>query len=282
MNPVDIAEIEMDLLLEGIFRRYGIDFRNYSRASIKRRVGLILDKTGFEKFSDLIPLLLNDKEAFDQFMLTMSVGVTEMFRDPDFFLAFRQKLIPIMKTYPFVKIWHAGCSTGEEVYSLAIMLHEEEFLERSIIYATDINPLSLDIAQKGIYSMDAFKQFEDNYRATHPKSNLRSYCQEKYGFFKLNDQLKKNIVFSTHNLVSDGVFGEMNIIVCRNVLIYFDKILQDRVFKLFMDSLSPLGFLCLGTKETVKFSQVADQFEMICKGEKIFRKNSGSNGHSVL
>lgn len=282
MNAGDVEELEIELLLEGIFRRYGVDFRNYSRASVKRRIGICREKFNVERFSDLIPELLNNKEAFNSFLLNMSVGVTEMFRDPEFFLTFREKVIPVMKTYPFVKIWHAGCSTGEEVYSLAIILQEESFLDRSVIYATDFNALSLDIAQKGIYSMEDFKHFEENYRATGAKSRLGDYCKEKYGFFKLSDQLKKNIVFSTHNLASDGVFGEMNVIICRNVLIYFDKMLQNRVFHLFRDSLSPLGFLCLGTKETVKFSDVADEFDLLFKKEKIFRKISSTNGQAIL
>ncbi|QPJ64821.1 MAG: protein-glutamate O-methyltransferase CheR [Candidatus Nitrohelix vancouverensis] len=279
MTPVEVAAIELDLLLEGMYRRYGVDLRNYSKASLRRRIQIYMEKKDVDCYSDLIPLLLKDKDAFDMFMLTISVGITEMFRDPPFFIAFRKQIIPILKTYPFVKIWHAGCSTGEEVYSLAIILHEEQFLERSIIYATDFNSLSLDVAKKGIYSSDALESFNKNYLETAPKSSFRNYCQEKYGYFKLHDFLQKNIVFSTHNLATDGVFGEMNVIICRNVLIYFDKSLQERVFTLFTDSLSPLGFLCLGSKETIKFSELAPQYEVSFKQEKIFRKITGSNGN---
>jgi len=281
MNPVEIADIEMDLLLEGIYRRYGVDFRNYSKASLRRRIMICMETAGVDRYSSLIPVLLNDKDAFNQFMLTLSVGVTEMFRDPHFFLTFREKIIPILKTYPFVKIWHAGCSTGEEVYSLAIILHEEKFLERSIIYATDFNSLSLDIAKKGIYSSEALESFTKNYAETKPGASFREYYQEKYGYFKLHDFLQKNIVFSTHNLATDGVFGEMNIIVCRNVLIYFDKVLQDKVFKLFTNSLSSLGYICLGSKETIKFSGVADHYEEAFKKEKIFRKIKGTHGYQT-
>jgi chemotaxis protein methyltransferase CheR len=202
----------------------------------------------------------------------MSITVTEMFRDPAFYTAIREKLIPALKTFPFVKIWHAGCATGEEVYSMAILLHEENFLDRARIYATDFNKHSLDIAEKGVYPARNMALHAANYRASGGKANFEDYYSAGYDLAKMKDMLKKNITFSYHNLVTDSVFGEMNVVICRNVLIYFDKILQERVFGLFTDSLRHSGFLCLGSKESLNFSSVKKNFETVESKQKIYRK----------
>lgn len=260
------------MLLEAVYHRYGYDFRHYARASLTRRINHLFQRSGLKHLSEMIPKVLHEELFFDQFLNHMSITVTEMFRDPYFFAAIREKVIPALRTYPFIKIWHAGCSTGEEVYSMAIALKEEEFYDRSQIYATDYNKKSLFIAQEGIYSISYMQQYIDNYNKAGGKCSLSDYCFAKYKSVKMSDSLKENITFAHHNLTTDGVFGEMNLIICRNTLIYFDRTLQDRVLNLFADSLCYGGFLCLGTKETLDFSTVKNQFETLSKREKIFKK----------
>lgn len=273
MREADVERIEIDLLLDGIRRRWGYDFTHYSRASLKRRLQLACSDAGLGHFTELLHLLLHDQRAFDGFLKHMSITVTEMFRDPPFYKAVREKVIPVLKTFPFVKIWHAGCATGEEVYSMAILLHEENFLDRARIYATDFNKHSLDIAEKGVYPAKAMEDYEANYQASGGKQDFSSYYSANYDLAKIKNILKERITFSYHNLVTDGVFGEMNIIFCRNVLIYFDKTLQDRVFLLFNESLRHSGFLCLGTKETLNFSSVKNVFEPLVSRQKIYKKS---------
>jgi len=212
------------------------------------------------------------KRFFDRFLKHMSITVTEMFRDPSFYRMVREELIPVLKTFPFVKIWHAGCATGEEVYSMAILLHEEDFLGRARIYATDFNKHSLDAAEKGVYPVDRIGLYGENYRDSGGKRDFSDYYSTAYGLAKMKDFLKERVTFSYHNLVTDGVFGEMNLISCRNVLIYFDKTLQERVFTLFTDSLRHGGYLCLGSKETINFSGVKKQYEVLSGRQKIYKK----------
>lgn len=271
-RPSSTEAIEIDLLLEGIRRRYGYDFTNYSHASIKRRLEHARNEAGFKRFTELLDRLLHDEMFFDRFLKHMSVTVTEMFRDPQFYRTIREKLIPVLKTFPFIKIWHAGCATGEEVYSMAILLHEEDFLGRARIYATDFNKHSLDTAEKGVYSSDRIKTYATNYIASGGKRDFSSYYSAGYGLAKMMDFLKERITFSYHNLVTDSVFGEMNLISCRNVLIYFDKTLQERVFTLFTNSLRHGGFLCLGSKETLNFSSVKKLYEQVEPKQKIYKK----------
>ncbi len=271
---MDVEEIETDLLLEGILQKYGHSFHNYARSSLKRRLKQFLKESKVNNISDLIPKILHDESFFNSFMFNMSVTVTEMFRDPHFFLSLRQKIIPVLKTYPFIKIWHAGCATGEEVYSMAIILHEEGLLKRTQIYATDFNSNSLEIAKDGIYPLERIQLFTKNYLRSGGRENFSDYYRAKYNSAKLIDTLKENITFSTHNLATDSSFGEMNLIICRNVMIYFDEELQNKVFSLFKNSLCSKSFLCLGTKESIDYSNVKNEFVTFLEKEKIYRKKS--------
>lgn len=267
-------ELELSLLLQTIRDRYGYDFGNYARASMIRRIRKYMEAAKTSHISDLIPLFIYDEKAFARFVKEMSVTVTEMFRDPEFFLALREQVLPDLKTFPFIKIWHAGCATGEEAYSMAILLEEEGMLDRCQIYATDFNDSSLDIARRGIYADEQMSLFEGNYRSAGGKDTLESYCSRGYDSIKFNRRLSERITFANHNLVSDGVFGEMNLILCRNVLIYFDNQLQDKVLKLLLDSLRPRGVLCLGRRETLLSSPTAGQLEIVDRNQRIFRKKA--------
>lgn len=269
----DIEKHEIELLLEGIRRRYGYDFSNYSHASLMRRLEYMRDQANVARYTELLDRVFHDEAFFDKLLKHMSITVTEMFRDPLFYQAVREQVVPLLKTFPFVKIWHAGCATGEEIYSMAILLHEENFLDRVRIYATDFNKHALDAAQNGVYALSAMKQNAANYKAAGGKGDLGDYFSAAYDLAKMNDFLKEKITFSYHNLVTDGVFGEMNMVCCRNVLIYFDKTLQDRALGLFADSLRHGGFLCLGSKESLSFSSVAKSFETIDAKQRIFKKN---------
>ena len=278
----NIEDIEIDLLLDAVLQRYGYDFRNYARESLKRRLAHRLSLSALTHLSEMIPKILHDKAFFDAVLLDFSVTVTEMFRDPHVYLAIRKKVVPVLKTYPFVKIWHAGCATGEEAYSMAILLKEEGLYDRAHIYATDYNNRSLYTAQEGIYPLDGIKTHTANYAAAGGRSCLSDYYCARYGSVKMLESLKQNITFSYHNLVTDGVFGEMNLIVCRNVLIYFDSVLKSRVLSLFCDSLYPLGFLCLGAKETLDCSDLRDRFEEVEGKAKIYQGKPGVPQSTVL
>lgn len=272
MKEKEIRDIEMDLLLEGILRRYGYDFRHYARASLRRRVTSISNKLGVKHISEIISPILRNNETINDFLREMSISVTEMFRDPIFFRTLREKVLPYLSSYPFLKIWHAGCATGEEVYAMAILLKEEGLHQRSRIYATDFNNESLHYAEEGIYPLEKMKTYMANYNRSNPKASFSDYYHAGYRSAKILEDLRKCITFANHNLVTDGVFGEMNLIVCRNVLIYFDKELKNRVLSLFNDSLCHRGFLCLGSKESLRFSHVTDHFEVVSQKERIFRK----------
>jgi chemotaxis protein methyltransferase CheR len=272
MNHNEIEKIETDLFIEAVYRRYGYDFRHYAKASVRRRVRGLLQKTGYRRISEMIPKLLYDESFFESLLYDFSVTVTEMFRDPEFFQALREKVIPYLKTYPFIKIWHAGCATGEEVYSLAILLTEEELYDRATIFATDFNEIALKEAKDGIYPIENIKNFTFNYQQGGGRESFSKYYHARYESVIMDKSLKRKITFANHNLVTDGVFGEMHLILCRNVLIYFDKVLQDRVFHLFNDSLIRKGFLCLGTKESLQFSEVAQHFKSVDEKTKIYQK----------
>ena len=268
----DDEAIEIDTLLHGIRSRYSYDFTHYSRASLKRRLERALAQTGLTHFTELLDRLFHDEKCFDDFLKIMSITVTEMFRDPAFYQAVREHVVPVLKTYPFVKIWHAGCATGEEVYSMALLLHEEGFLDRARMYATDFNKHSLDTASNGVYPTRHMELYAANYRASGGKGDFSDYFSNGYELAKLKDFLKERVTFSYHNLVTDGVFGEMNIICCRNVLIYFDKTLQDQVLLKFAESLRHGGFLCLGNRESLNFSAVRSLFDPVEKTQRIYRK----------
>lgn len=268
----DVESIEISLLLEAIRRRWGYDFTHYSQASIRRRLDQARREAGLAHFSEVLARVLHDDNFFDRLLRYMSVTVTEMFRDPPFYQAVRERLIPMFKTFPFIKIWCAGCATGEEVYSLAILLHEEGYLDRARLYATDFNKDSLDIAEKGIYPERVMSAYAANYRQSGGRGDFSDYYSSGYQFARMKGFLRDRITFSYHNLVTDGVFGEMNLITCRNVLIYFDKTLQEQVLRLFTDSLRHGAYLCLGAKESLNFSAVKPLYEALEGRQKIYKK----------
>jgi chemotaxis protein methyltransferase CheR len=267
-----ISTEELEEILTVIQVNYGYDFSNYSRASITRRIIRCMDMAKIKTPFDLKYSLTNDKKFFSWFLEAVTVNVTEMFRDPEFYKELRASVIAKLATYPFIKIWHAGCATGEEVYSMAIMLQEEGLLERSRIYATDINPANLEKARKGIYPMQYMKGYTQNYILSGGKADFSDYYTARYGNAIIRKELKNNILFSPHNLVTDQVFNEFQLICCRNVLIYFNKTLQDRVVNLFYDSLSPLGYMALGVKESLLFSSARPKFQTISSTQKIYRR----------
>ncbi|NQU25021.1 MAG: protein-glutamate O-methyltransferase CheR [Candidatus Nealsonbacteria bacterium] len=279
MPAKDVEQVETEILLEGIFRRWGYDFRHYARASLKRRLQHRLALSGLNHLSEMLPKILHEEEFFNLLLKDLSVTVTEMFRDPHFYVALREQVVPVLRTYPFIKVWHAGCATGEEVYSTAILLNEEGLYDRTQFYATDYNNQSLEIARQGMYPLDNIRAYTANYHAAGGKASFSDYYHAKYGSAKLNEALKENVTFAHHNLVTDGAFGEMNLIVCRNVMIYFDGTLQDRALSLFCDSLCHRGYLCLGTKETIDFSAVSDRFEAVAGKERIFRMVAHAASH---
>ena len=265
-------KIEFDLILEAIYQKYGYDFRNYAKASLRRRLRYRLSQSNLQTISEMQHKLLNDKKFFDTLLSDLTINVTEMFRDPSFFKALREIVVSELKKQSFIKIWHAGCSSGEEIYSTAILLKENGMYESSLIYATDTNEMVLDKAKSGIFPIEKMKDFTVNYRKAGGLASFADYYTARYDNAIMDNSLKKNIVFSNHNLVTDSVFGEMDLIMCRNVLIYFNRELQDRVFRLFMDSLRPGGFLCLGSKETVRFSSLSENFENVIEKERVYRR----------
>lgn len=265
-------EIELQLLLEAIYQRYGYDFRSYSRASLRRRVDQHLLLKRYDHIGTLIHAILHKGDAFAELLSDLTINVTEMFRDPDFYRAFREKVVPVLHTHPFLKIWHAGCATGEEIYSMAILLKEEGLYDRSQIYATDIDKEVLEKARKGIFPLTELRKYTDNYQRSGGKQSLSDYYTAKYDNVIMDPQLKKNVIFADHDLVTDQVFGEMQVILCRNVIIYFNRQLQDRVFKLFYESLDIGGTLCLGSKESLRFASCADRFNEVDKVQRIYRK----------
>lgn len=266
------VNLEIDLLLEAIFIKYGYDFRNYSKAHVKRRLLFRLSTSNLKSISEMQHKVLHEADFFEVILRDLSINVTEMFRDPGFYLALRKEVVPVLKTYPYIKVWHAGCSTGEEVYSFAVLLKEEGLYDRTQIYATDFNRNVLDIAKKGIYPIDRIKEFTANYQSAGGTQSFSDYYMANYDSVIYDQSLKKNMVFAEHNLVTDSVFAEVNLVICRNVLIYFNKELQNRVINLFYDSLINGGYLGLGSKETIQFTSKVDKFEVINKEEKIYKK----------
>ncbi|WP_313085794.1 protein-glutamate O-methyltransferase CheR [Pseudomonas sp.] len=264
--------IELKLLIEAIYLRYSYDFRDYSSASLKRRVLLALKQMQCETISALQNRILHDPQAFTELLQYLTIPVSEMFRDPSYYLTLREQVVPVLRTYPSLKIWVAGCSTGEEVYSMAILLQEEGLLERTLLYATDINPLSLERARQGIFDIDAMRQYTAQYQRAGGKRSLSDYYTAAYDSAIMDKSLKEKVTFADHSLATDSVFAETQLISCRNVLIYFNKPLQDRAFGLFHESLCHRGFLGLGSKETVEFSGYSERFEAFNKQERVFRK----------
>ncbi len=270
-NP-DLERLEIELLLEGVFRHYGFDFRAYAYASIRRRLWKRVEGEGLRTISGLQDRILHDPEAMERLLLDLSVNVTAMFRDQSFYKEFRDRVIPLLRTYPFIRIWHAGCSTGEEVFSMAILLEEEGLYDRARLYATDINDVVLQRAKQGIFPLDRMQEYTDNYIKAGGTRSFSEYYTAKYDGALFDQRLVRNVVFAQHNLVTDRSFSEFHVICCRNVLIYFDKDLQNRVHSLFYDSLIRLGVLCLGSKESLKFSKYEPCYERLAQSEKIYRK----------
>lgn len=269
---LDKEEFEVSLVLKTLLYRSDFDYRDYSMSHIKRRLNHRLAIEGLNHYVDLIPEILYNDELLSRLLADLSINVTEMFRDPTFFKTLKEVVYPYIHTYPFVKIWHAGCSSGQEVYSNAILLKEADLYHKSQLYATDFNYDILDAAKNAIYPVDYIKKYTTNYQLAGGENSFSEYYNADYDSAIISPELKDNILFSFHNLVTDGVFGEMHIIMCRNVLIYFNKELQNRVLKLFYDSLIPGGFLCLGSKESIRYSDVDGMFEVVSSDEKIFRK----------
>jgi chemotaxis protein methyltransferase CheR len=271
----ELEELEIRLLLEGVFRHYGFDFREYAPASLKRRLERRMLAEGLQTISALQERVLHDAGCMERLLLDLSINVTSMFRDPTFYLAFREKVVPLLRTYPFTRVWVAGCSTGEEVYSLAIMLQEENLYERTRIYATDINQAVLDQARTGVFPLDKMQEYTQNYMRAGGERPFSEYYTAKYGGALFSRSLLDNVVFAQHNLVSDRSFNEFQVILCRNVMIYFDRSLQNKVLELFDESLANFGVLALGHKESLKFTGVEGRYEELDSAEKLFRKVGG-------
>lgn len=272
-----IAELEVRLLLEAIFDRYHYDFRSYAMASLKRRLAQACDSLHVTTVSGLQERVLHEPESFSQLLQYLTVQVSDMFRDPEFFLALRRQVLPVLATYPSIKVWCAGCSAGEEAYSLAILLHEEGLLDRSIIYATDINAQSLRMASTGVFTLERLRGFTENHRRAGGKYSLSDYyhaSQDSRDLVIMDASLRRKITFSDHSLATDNVFSEVHLITCRNVLIYFDHALQTRALRLFSDSLVRGGFLGLGSKESLRFTEASEQFTDFSIAERIYRRKA--------
>lgn len=265
-------EIELRLLIEAIYLKYSYDFRDYAGASQKRRVLHAMRQLHCESISELQAKILHDADIFMQLLQLLTIPTTEMFRDPGYFLALREQVVPFLKTYPSLKIWIAGCSTGEELYSMAILLKEEGLLDRSIIYATDINPHSLEKAKKGIFSLERVRDYTANYQASGGKHAFSDYYMAAYDGALFDRSLCENVSFADHSLATDSVFSETHLVCCRNVMIYFNRSLQERALGLFHESLCRRGFLGIGSKESIDFSGYANAFEPLVKAQRIYRK----------
>ncbi len=269
---LEIERLEIELLLEAVYRRYGFDFRQYAQASLKRRLHRRLLAEGLETISQLQSRLLHEPACMERLLVDLSINVTSMFRDPSFYVAFREKIVPTLHTYPFTRLWCAGCSSGEEVYSLAILLQEEGLYERTRLYATDINEHALATARAGVFPLDRMKQYTQNYIRAGGKRDFSEYYVAAYDNAQFSRALMENVVFAQHNLAMDRGFNEFNVIVCRNVLIYFDRALQDDVHGLFYESLGRFGILALGHKESIRFTAYADRYEELDADERVYRK----------
>jgi chemotaxis protein methyltransferase CheR len=264
--------IEIQLLTEGMYRHYGFDFRDYAFPSLKRRVWKRIYAEGLSSVSGLQEKVLHDPACMERLLLDLSINITSMYRDPSFYLAFRNRVVPLLRTYPFVRIWHAGCSSGEEVYSMAILLLEEGLYDRCRIYATDINEAVLARAKEGIFPLATMQENTTNYLNAGGTGTFSEYYTARYDYAIFRPALRENIVFAQHNLVTDASFNHFNVIFCRNVLIYFNGVLQDRVQKLFLESMEMFGILGLGRKESIKFSAVDDNYEDLDQVERLYRR----------
>jgi chemotaxis protein methyltransferase CheR len=272
-GPRDVEEVELDLLLDAMNRVYSYDFRNYARASLRRRLWRRVTAEGRTSLTGLLETVLHDPEAMERLRVDLSVTVTSMFRDPPFFLALRRKVVPLLRTYPFVRIWIAGCASGEEVYSLAILLREESLAERVRIYATDVSDEVLDRAREGRVRLDKMREYSSNYLSGGGRESLSRYYEVDGAWARLDPSLREGVVFARHNLATDGTFNDFPVILCRNVLVYFDRQLQRRVHQLFDDSLVPLGILGLGARESLATSSIEDRYEALDLDVRLYRKS---------
>ena len=271
-SPEELFDCELRLLLEAVYHRYQHDFRHYAIASLRRRVSQAMQRFGCRSVSQLQARVLHEPDVFAQILEFLTVQVSEMFRDPEYFLALRREVVPFLRTYPSFKLWIAGCSSGEEVVSIAILLAEEGLLERSLIYATDINPKALDAAKAGVYPIDRIAQFSANYLAAGGTRSLSDYYHADYGSGIFDRSLRTRVLYADHSLATDAVFSEAHFVSCRNVLIYFDRNLQDRALTLFHDALVHRGYLGLGAKESLHFSRLAPAYEEVPGRQRIYRK----------
>jgi chemotaxis protein methyltransferase CheR len=268
----ELERVEIELLFEGVFKRYGFDFRSYAYSSVRRRLWKCIETEGLQTVTALSERVLHDADAMERLLLDLSINVTAMFRDPQFYVAFRNVVVPLLRTYPFIRVWHAGCSTGEEVFSMAILLSEEGLYERARIYATDINDVVIQKAKAGIFPLDRMQEYTENYIQAGGTRSFSEYYTAMYDGALFAPELTKNVIFAQHNLVTDRSFAECNVILCRNVLIYFDKTLQERVHSLFYESLARFGVLCLGSKESMRFATVENRYEELGKQHRMYRK----------
>lgn len=266
-----VEELELDLLLEGIFRAYHYDFRSYARASLRRRIANVLADLELQTATALLDRVIHDPEVFARMLPSLTIQVSDLFRDPGYWRTLRETVVPVLSTYPFLRVWIAGCGAGEEAYSMAILLHEEGLLERSQIYATDIDARSLRDARSGVYAIERLRAFSENYFASGGRASLSDYYQTASSQAVMSPELRRRILFSDHSLATDSAFAEVQLISCRNVLIYFEKKLQNRAVGLFLDSLCQRGFVGLGMHESLQFVDRAADFEAFSRGDNVYR-----------
>jgi chemotaxis protein methyltransferase CheR len=267
----EIQDIELSLLIEAIYCRWGYDFHDYARASLKRRVLRVIEMERLNSISALQELILRDTYSMQRFLDAVTVGYTSMFRDPTFYKAFRRVVVPILQEYKRLRIWHVGCASGEEVYSLAILLQEEGLLHRTRIYATDVNQRLLEIGRSGVYPLDRMKDYTKNYQASGGHASFSEYYYVNDGHVTMYPDLTKDVVWAQHNLVTDSSFNEFHLVLCRNVLFYFNEFLQERIHRLIYDSLMPGGFLVLGHQEILMAPYITDYISLD-RNEKIYKK----------
>lgn len=266
------SDMEIDLLLEAVYRLSGFDFRQYNRSSIARRIYNRMKINSIPTISRVLEKVIHEEDFLKQLLNDFSINVTEMFRNPSFFKAFREEVIPKLRNYPEIRIWHAGCATGEEVFSMAILLEEEGLLDKSVIYATDMNENVLEKAKQGAFPIHRMQAYTKNYMLAGGVDAFSEYYETDYQYAYFRPSLLKNIIFAQHNLVTDKSFNEFHVIICRNVLIYFSPALQSQVHDLFYDSLSENGFLGLGDKETLRFEEVIAKYKEVVGKERIYQK----------
>lgn len=275
LNHTD-EDLEIKRLVEEVFRIYGYDFRNYAEASLRRRIVRAKELFGFSRVGEIEARIQSDRAFFQRLLSELTVSVSEMFRDPEVYRSLADEVLPVLATYPSIRIWHAGCSTGEEVYSMAILLKEAGLLDRSTLYATDIDPLALQKAKAGVFPASAMQKSTENYLKAGRREEFGSYYTADYGMAIIDRSLKQNVVFAEHNLATDSTFSEVHLVVCRNVFIYFDKVMQNRALKVFYESLIFKGFLCIGSKESLEFTDYRDVFGKLNDASRIFQKSEAS------